>query len=157
MADSMAKAADPRSPHAAGDGERPSIPKPLVRLKTGRDGWEAEVREVADVDAEAVATGGGFQAIDLLEQHRRLRGVPEVDVSRGRAQSVVYTVARTTRSRATRTAAGAGRGGGALPRAPCRRVRGRRAGRRETGRRCPPTADEVRTCPDMCGVRTAMR
>lgn len=40
----------------------PEFPKPMVKLRRGPGGLEAEIREVADAEAETAATADGFVA-----------------------------------------------------------------------------------------------
>jgi len=49
-------------------GAHGDYPKPYVRAKPGPNGWEAEVRMVADADGEQVAKDEGFQAVELPER-----------------------------------------------------------------------------------------
>ena len=58
--------------------ERSEYPKPLVRLQPVVGGWAAEVRTVADGDAETSATGEGFQAVTVPEQAPTYQEYPKM-------------------------------------------------------------------------------
>ena len=45
--------------------ETPEFPKVLVRVRRGEGGLQAEIREVADGEAETTATAEGFVAVEV--------------------------------------------------------------------------------------------
>jgi len=64
--------------HAAdAKADRPEFPKPLVRLRPEVGGYGAEVRMVADGDAETGATAEGFEALSNPPQPLAFQDYPK--------------------------------------------------------------------------------
>jgi hypothetical protein len=71
--------------------DTPAFPKPLVRLTPAPGGYTADVRMVADADAEAAATAEGWQAIDVPAQGPGFQEFPKWVYHEDGRRQVVHT------------------------------------------------------------------